>query len=569
MQAKISGLVAVVLAFLFLGWGAAPALALYAPAQDEFTAWRDNNTINYQVIDPMDGSTRQDSWTLDPGDSTGWVLFPVCDGGIVAWISGIQDYNYPRAWIHYTVHVRIYDPGRGLWKGADYGQLGEPYSLIVKDGVVAWKQVDPSAPEPGDQKVYWVRYTTYEPGGGSWVLGQYEIITPPYSPIAPEVLLVQDGVVAWPNSPLNKNVDMYFRIFDPEINRWVGYDNKYIYSPELFNLDWIKIENATVHVRIGYNGTIGGADHYFGYWPDIQQWTVDSSTNAWASFVAQPASGFAPLRVCFWDRSFGVNGANWLWNFADGGTSNLRSPVHRFQTPWNYPIILTLPNYQGYDRVYDATVEVKPVPTFTGGILINGGDTYSISTLVSLALQFSSPSGAQMRFRNVLYPLSGPEWLNWEAYAPTKDWNFFLGEGSWPVTVQFKDSNGFLSPEYSDSIILDFTPPAVILTLDNGAATTRNPSVKVDWSASDAVGIAQMHYTSFDEGDSYYHWSLVNFSPPTLIYRPRPSTIKFSSKPGRKTVMVRFTDVAGNVTHTQASIELKKVSLPFLQLLLD
>ena len=32
--------------------------------------------------------------------------------------------------------------------------------------------------------------------------------------------------------------------------------------------------------------------------------------------------------------------------------------------------------------------------------------------------------------------------------------------------------------------------------------------------------------------------------------------------------MVRFTDVAGNITHTQASIQLKKASLPCLPLLL-
>jgi hypothetical protein len=141
--------------------------------------------------------------------------------------------------------------------------------------------------------------------------------------------------------------------------------------------------------------------------------------------------------------------------------------------------------------------------------------------------------------------------------------------GPHTVSVKFRDQYGTESPEYQASTILDITPPAVTLTLNDGAATTHNPSVKVDWSSSDSPGLMQMTYTSFNEGDSFYLWSTpLHFFTPVQTYHPDSKTIKFSPKPGRKTVMVRFVDAAGNVTHAQASIQLQPAAVTFLPLLL-
>jgi hypothetical protein len=139
-------------------------------------------------------------------------------------------------------------------------------------------------------------------------------------------------------------------------------------------------------------------------------------------------------------------------------------------------------------------------------------------------------------------------------------------EGEWFATVQFMDKDGFLSPEYTDSIILDFTPPIGGVMLNDGAATTTNPKVKATYLAFDLItAVNQMCYTAFNEEDPYSWWSL---------YEPYQGAqmdkfLTFSPKPGKKTVIMHFMDAAGNVTEKTATITLKARALPFLNLLLD
>jgi PKD repeat protein len=551
MNKKIFRLIVSLVWFgLLCGW-AAPALALYPPAQNLLYASVNNNVVNYTVQDPMTTLTVSDSWTLDLGFPGVWGIDPpVADGGIVAWVSrrmltGETEYTF-------TLHYRIYDPGRGRWVGGDHAfgiGTGRVISApIVKDGVVAWKRGYRGGASPTADKTFLVTCVTYNPVGGFWPEDTYTLTVPYDSPRAVENLRVHDGVVAWPTLPFDGGMwNIHMRIYDPEINLWVGHVDSTIPPYQCDNcpeFDWLEIENATVHVRMHW--LHDDDDKYFGYDTSSHQWDPFpyTLTNPWASFVAQPASGSVPLWVCFWDRSIGVNGANWLWNFADGGNSDLRSPMHTFATPWNYPVTLTLPNYQGYNRVYQQTVQVN-APTFTGNISIKNGATYSNSTHVSVYLQFSSPNGAQMRFRNYAYPQVGPEWYPWVSYAPTSEWILSPSdEGKWFATIQFKDNNGFLSPEYTDSIILDFTRPAATLTLNDGATTTLNPQATMKFSATDANEVAWVSYTAFNQEDSYYIWSL--WEP----YQGAPVTksLTFSSKPGLKTVIMHFMDAAGNIT---------------------
>jgi hypothetical protein len=277
------------------GW-AAPAQALYAPAQNLLYAGIDpvySNVVTYQVMDPFNPWVpAADSWTLDPSFCSDWGIDPpVVDGGIVAWVSkkmttGETEYAY-------TVHYRIYDPGRGRWVGGEHelntGAARQIYNLIVKDGVVAWKAGYRSSPSPTADKTYLVTCVTYNPIDGVWPENTYTLPVPYDSPRAPEVLSVQNGVVAWPNLPFDDNIDIHFRIYDPEIKGWVWGED----VNDWFDMEWVKIENATVHLRVGKPGLPGGYDYYRGYNIDTHQWMEDSTTTPRASFVAQPVSGLS------------------------------------------------------------------------------------------------------------------------------------------------------------------------------------------------------------------------------------------------------------------------------------
>jgi|TARA_B100000959_G_C14579397_1_gene459315 PKD repeat protein len=56
----------------------------------------------------------------------------------------------------------------------------------------------------------------------------------------------------------------------------------------------------------------------------------------------------APVTINFTDTSSG-DGLTYLWNFGDGGTSNLRNPSHTFQAGvWE--VTLTVTNDNGQDQ---------------------------------------------------------------------------------------------------------------------------------------------------------------------------------------------------------------------------
>jgi hypothetical protein len=97
------------------------------------------------------------------------------------------------------------------------------------------------------------------------------------------------------------------------------------------------------------------------------------------------------------------------------------------------------------------------------------------------------------------------------------------------------------------------------LTLKDGALITTNPNVKVSWSAISNYPL-QMAHTAFNAED---HFCMYTF---WQNYQPTSMTIPFSSKPGKKTVIVRFLDAVGNLTQIQDSINLH--SLIFFPLIL-
>jgi hypothetical protein len=573
----------VVLVSLAIFWAAPAAARLYPPCQDISHAWvGDLVTIRYWVTDPISGQTKEETWSLTQGAAHSIESVQV-DQGILTWIAkyrgwGEVDYTY-------EVHYRIYDPGLGVWKAGSWGPFNGYSTWLgqhqVKDGVIAWTANRTLGSSPTDQLEHRVLYATYDPDLGSWTLGEDLWQVDSTSKYSPEVLRVKNGVVAWPmNDSLSgkssdeRHVDIYFTIYDQENHQWRSRKWDTNWAGDGF--DWINIVNDTVIIEKQYWYDYSHHHSYVAYDPYTNDWfnsfsDYDTCIRRRAFFVAQPSSGVIPFQVCFWDCSTALDGvpnhSDWYWDLAPSIHSYLRSFIFPYTDPGQHTVTERV-FYNGAPTFWSATGQISALAPAapTGGISINNGAAYTRSANVTLSLNYGS-SATQM----CIQQSPGLNVLLWEPVAPSKQWTLSAyggtPEGSYTVWVKYRDQNGTESPEYQASIILDVTPPAVFLTLNNGDATTCNPAVRVSYSASDAIGLTKMSYATLNQGDSKYIWIHVDL-PSLLTYYPHPSTIKFSSKPGRKTVMVRFTDVAGNVTHTQASILLKAAALPFLPLLL-
>lgn len=98
----------------------------------------------------------------------------------------------------------------------------------------------------------------------------------------------------------------------------------------------------------------------------------------------------------------------------------------------------------------------------TGTIKINNGAAYAKATAVTLTLNATDLNGVtEMQFSNDAVTWSAPE-----PYAGTKSWNLLFGDGTKNVHVKYKDGigNWSLPNAISAAIILDTTPPAIVIT---------------------------------------------------------------------------------------------------------
>jgi len=130
-----------------------------------------------------------------------------------------------------------------------------------------------------------------------------------------------------------------------------------------------------------------------------------------------------------------------------------------------------------------------------GSIIINDDATYTTSTSVTLTLIATDDASGvyQVRFRNDGVWDTEP----WEAITTTKAWILPSGDGTKIVTYQIRDNAGLVSSTYSDTIVLDTTPPIGSITIDGGATYTNSSSVTLTVSAQDITsGVAQMRFSN-------------------------------------------------------------------------
>lgn len=119
---------------------------------------------------------------------------------------------------------------------------------------------------------------------------------------------------------------------------------------------------GTYSVRLSVTGPGGSSTSY------PQQVMVYAGTpiTVEAMFSADPSTGVAPLAVLFTDLSSGTLSSR-NWDFGDGGTSALTSPVHTYTTPGQYTARLTVRSSSGVSStaISPITVNMASTPAAT------------------------------------------------------------------------------------------------------------------------------------------------------------------------------------------------------------
>jgi hypothetical protein len=198
----------------------------------------------------------------------------------------------------------------------------------------------------------------------------------------------------------------------------------------------------------------------------------------------------------------------------------------------NKTVYAQFKNYAGLEsEIVYSTILLDTTPP-TGSIVINNNQQYTTSNVVELSAQASDGQGsgvAQMRFRN-----QNGNWQAWTSYttSPTS-WTLTQGEGNKRVYVQFRDNAGNISPEFYDEITLATQPPSGSITINQGANYTTTPSVTLQVSYSDNIGVSKVRYSNNPEMNT--EWE-------------DPSETKawnLDPQDGNKTVYAQFKNYAG------------------------
>lgn len=132
----------------------------------------------------------------------------------------------------------------------------------------------------------------------------------------------------------------------------------------------------------------------------------------------------------------------------------------------------------------------------TGAISVNSDNTYTNSSSVTLILSAQdNPGGSglsQMQFSN-----DGTSWSAPESYVTTKPWILTSGDGAETAYVKYSDNAGNWSTPYSDTIILDTTPPDIIITNPSDNSIVNNPNIAVQYTVD---GTPKTKDTTLQEG---------------------------------------------------------------------
>ncbi len=170
-----------------------------------------------------------------------------------------------------------------------------------------------------------------------------------------------------------------------------------------------------------------------------------------------------------------------------------------------------------------------------GSLAINNGATVTNSKYKEVDLTLHARGASHMQISNN-GSFAG---ARWESYATVKrGWKLYGEDGVKTVYVKFRNANYDVSDVLSATIELDRTPPQnpeVIINFGKKYVSDRGRTVLLEVSADDAVKMQISTRPDF-------------LNSPWMPYKTQIRNFRLTSRDGRKTVYVRFQDLAGNVS---------------------
>jgi hypothetical protein len=198
-----------------------------------------------------------------------------------------------------------------------------------------------------------------------------------------------------------------------------------------------------------------------------------------------------------------------------------------------------------FDKI---TLDTKPPEK--SSILINNGDKYTNSDVVSIIL-FATDELSGVN--NISLSFDGIYWEYWSPYKTSIFSTIPSNTGESNRTVYFRvdDKAGNIAEPVFDTIIVDTTPPEVIMTINDGAPETNSTSVILNLEAIDYLsGVCDASFSI--DGANWSSWE--NFT--------QIRNFVLTGTNGNKTIYFRARDLAGNIANpVSATIYLNESTL--------
>jgi predicted GH43/DUF377 family glycosyl hydrolase len=219
-------------------------------------------------------------------------------------------------------------------------------------------------------------------------------------------------------------------------------------------------------------------------------------------------------------------------------------------TQWNITLFLR----EGPNKVFVRMMDTTNVPTYTmmnlvvdtlrpmGIIQLNSESMYTTNTTVHLAIAATDARGVTKMRLGTMPDLANATWHN---FTTGLDYQLPAVDGIVTVYAQVIDTTGWVSNVFSDSIILDTTPPNATVVINGGAPMTTFQAVTLGLTATDINGVTDMRISN-DPDPTGAEWT-----PYTRVV-----DWQLEASDGPKTVHVEFRDSAGNTKAFSATVKL-------------
>ncbi|WP_419876009.1 Ig-like domain-containing protein [Candidatus Pristimantibacillus sp. PTI5] len=175
-----------------------------------------------------------------------------------------------------------------------------------------------------------------------------------------------------------------------------------------------------------------------------------------------------------------------------------------------------------------------------GTLNINNGKATTAEANVNLDITSTDAAGVngiEMRFSN-----DGSSWTDWETAAASKSWTLPAGEGLKNVSMQLRDRlHNVTTTAITHSIVVDATPPAGMLSINNDALAVGSVHAILSITSSDSNGNVEMRFSN--DGSNWSSWEAASASKSWTL----------DASEGKKSVSMQLRDSAGNVTASDIS----------------